>query len=128
MSVARNWEGAGAVEPTRLGIELYTEVPKYGDGLEKTTLGVGTWRLDGQGFHMLLCEAMAAATLAERTLNFKEDVDRKELYLWVYSIPSVSRQTWHPVITFCPSGYTLQQALHCRSHVVEQSRQLPMLL
>jgi len=25
-----------------------------------------------------------------------------------YSIPSVSRQTWHPVIIFCPSGYTLQ--------------------
>jgi len=24
-------------------------------------------------------------------------------------IPSVSRQTWHPLITFCPSGYTLQQ-------------------
>jgi len=27
----------------------------------------------------------------------------------VHSIPSVSRQTWHPVITFCPSGNTLQQ-------------------
>jgi len=27
----------------------------------------------------------------------------------VHSIPSVSRQTWDPVITFCPSGNTLQQ-------------------
>jgi len=31
------------------------------------------------------------------------------LDLLVHSIPSVSRQTWHPVITFCPSGNTLQQ-------------------
>ena len=31
--------------------------------------------------------------------------------LLVHSIPSVSRQTWHPVITFCPSGYTLQQVM-----------------
>jgi len=29
----------------------------------------------------------------------------------VHSIPSVSRQTWHPVITFCPSGNTLQQVM-----------------
>jgi len=32
--------------------------------------------------------------------------------LFVYSIPSVSRQTWHPVITFCPSGNTLRQNHH----------------
>jgi len=30
-----------------------------------------------------------------------------ELIVLVHSIPSVSRQTWHPVITFCPSGNTV---------------------
>ena len=30
----------------------------------------------------------------------------------MHSIPSVSRQTWHPVIIFSPSGYTLQQSCY----------------
>jgi len=43
-------------------------------------------------------------------VNFKLDhwPSAAASFLLVYSIPSVSRQTWHPVITFCPSGNTLQ--------------------
>ncbi|RPB27933.1 hypothetical protein L211DRAFT_845926 [Terfezia boudieri ATCC MYA-4762] len=35
----------------------------------------------------------------------------KKIRLFVILPPAPDKQTWHPVIMFCPSGYTLQQEL-----------------
>ena len=59
---------------------------------------IGEATSEGKPRHLTFWQLCAVSLGAERPLL-------------VYSIPSVSRQTWHPVITFCPSGNTLQPVM-----------------